>query len=148
MLQENTKPCSSAACSYVCAGSCAVTLPPVDSGGLITGSLSTSVHSRSLCPRARLCVTAFVLHVLDVDWLLSAAVYCVTPVPLSLATTMHKQKRHMCSGSTTTPSINGWSTYSWLSYFWTDSSVFWCLLGAAVHCWAHTLNGKMFSTSV
>lgn len=87
-------------------------------------------------PQGQLCVAAFVLHVLDVDWLLSAAVYCVTPALLSLAITMHGQKHHMHSGGMTAPSLNGWRTYSWLSYFLTDSSVFWSLLGAAVCWWA------------
>lgn len=38
--------------------------------------------SRLPCdPQGQLCAAAFVLHVLDVDWLLSAAVYCVTAEP-------------------------------------------------------------------
>lgn len=31
----------------------------------------------SLCPQAQLCVTAFVLHVLDVDWLLLSSCVCI-----------------------------------------------------------------------
>lgn len=86
---------------------------------LIISSLSSSMPSHSLCLQAQLCVcvTAFVLHVLDLDWLLSAVVYCVTAVPLSLAITMHGQKHHMHSGCMTALSINGWRTYSLLSYF-------------------------------
>lgn len=78
---------------------------PIWRNCMLSARLSTAGHSAAhLGPPACCSVLSAPQppHVLDVDWLLSAAaVLCVTAAPLSLATTMHRQRRHMCSGSVT-----------------------------------------------
>lgn len=52
---------------------------------------------------------------------------CAFVLPLRLVATMHR--RHVSPGSVTVTSVNGWCTFSQLSYF-SVTAVFWCLLGA------------------
>lgn len=78
-------------CSKTCGdGSCEV-----------TWRTRQQCHAAAPCTRqGQLCATAFVPHVLDVDWLSSAVVYCVTAEPRShnaQTEASHALRQHDCS---------------------------------------------------